>query len=336
VRLSCRAIHAGTDACLGEPLCPECFDYAAAVVWNNSLGELWRYTTIYLPRAMADLTGMTQAALKRQVRPAYVKVAEYQRRGLVHLHVLARLDRAMPTYRADELHPPAGRFDAELLEQAIRKTVTEVSAPVAPQLSAGRVRWGDQLDVRHLDTGEQRGEIAGYLAKYATKSTEQAGGLLHKINADQVDAVDVREHVRSYMRTAFELHDDTRGATSRPNQRPPRLAACAHAFGYRGHCLTKSRRYSTTFKVLRAAREAFVHAQILARSTDATQRAIAEATAETRVASFEFAGAGHVTAADAFLAASAASRAREHRRLAREEGAARLRGAGALVEGGTR
>jgi len=78
---------------------------------------------------------------------------------------------------------------------------------------------------------------------------------------------------------------------------------------------------------LREAREAFVHAQILARSTDATQRAIAEATAETRVAAFEFVGAGHVTAADAFLAASAAARAREQRRLGREECCGEPRGA---------
>jgi hypothetical protein len=54
--------------------------------------------------------------------------------------------------------------------------------------------------------------------------------------------------------------------------------------------------------VLREAREAYVHEQILARSTDATQRAIAASS--TRTAAFEFVGAGHVTAADAFLAAS--------------------------------
>ena len=53
---------------------------------------------------------------------------------------------------------------------------------------------------------------------------------------------------------------------ARRDRRDPRLAACAHAFGYRGHCLTKSRRYSTTFKALREAREAYVHEQILARS----------------------------------------------------------------------
>jgi hypothetical protein len=79
-----------------------------------------------------------------------------------------------------------------------------------------------------------------------------------------------------------------------------------------------------------------VHAQILARSTDATQRAIATATAEQRIATFEWAGPGHVTAADAFLAASAAARAREHRRLARDERAMGLQGVRATIEGGTR
>jgi hypothetical protein len=44
-----------------------------------------------------------------------------------------------------------------------------------------------------------------------------------------------------------------------------------------------------------------VHEQILARSQDATQRAIAEATAEQRIATFECVGVGHLTAADAYL-----------------------------------
>lgn len=401
LQLSCREVHAEGDPRLGEPLCPDCFDYDAAVIWNNALGELWRYTTIYVPRTMARLAGMTQAALKREVRTAYVKVAEYQRRGLVHLHVLARLDRAMPEYRADEVHPPARCFDVELLERTLREATADVSAPIATELGGGRVHWGQQLDVRQLRTGEERGEIASYLAKYATKSTEQAGGLLHAIEAEHVDQVRVREHVRRYLRSAFAL--DSRVQAQQPraaaqvqdiesdwhpaaltirarramstkervrlrphtgcpvvgritrivdeapqrrdttlaveldgrlgvhladvasvgpaplprDRRDPRLARCAHAFGYRGHCLTKSRRYSTTFKALREAREAFVHEQLLARSTDETQRAIAAATAEQRKASFEWVGSGHVTAADAFLAASAAARARERRSTAR-------------------
>jgi hypothetical protein len=120
----------------------------------------------------------------------------------------------------------------------------------------------------------------------------------------------VREHVRAYMREAFRLHAD-------PALADRRLGPCAHALGYRGHCLTKSRRYSTTFTALREARERHVHEQILARSRDAAQRALADAT--ERIASFRYAGHGHLTAADAFLAASAAGRAREQRRIGREE-----------------
>ena len=67
-------------------------------------------------------------------------------------------------------------------------------------------------------TGEQRGEIAGYLAKYATKSTEQAGGLLHRIDPEHVDHAPVREHVRRYMRTAFDL--DVAGRRCSRHQAP--------------------------------------------------------------------------------------------------------------------
>jgi hypothetical protein len=406
--LSCGQVHADGDPRLGEPLCVDCWDYAGAAVWNNSLGALWRYTTIYLPRVLARHAEMTQTCLKRQVRPAYVKVAEYQRRGLVHLHVLVRLDRAMCKYRAHELHRPPPRFDAELLEHAVRETISEVSAPVLPELGGGRVCWGEMLDVRQLVTGEQRGEIAGYLAKYATKSTEQAGGLLHRISPASVEKAPVREHVRTFMSAAFVLDaiaasrrekDSHRGGQPGPDVetdwhtgalvlralrametgdpvrlrltddsartgrvaricenvanrdgiafavelaigscvhladvaaiaptpredpgadgRDPRLAKCAHALGYRGHCLTKSRRYSTTFKQLRADREAWVHQQILARSRDATQRALASA--EERTVRLEVDGIGHVTAADQHYALAEHARARERRRVGREE-----------------
>jgi hypothetical protein len=90
----------------------------------------------------------------------------------------AALDRAMPDYRAGELRPPDKRFMIGLLEHAIRATVDAVSAQLPDELGGGRDQWGKQLDIRPLDR-EQRREVAGYLAKYATKSTEQAGGMLH-------------------------------------------------------------------------------------------------------------------------------------------------------------
>jgi hypothetical protein len=77
---------------------------------------------------------VAQARVHHQVRVAYVRVVEYQRRGLVHLHVVIRLDRAMPKYRADEMKPPSERFNVELLEQAVRAAVAAVDAPVADRL----------------------------------------------------------------------------------------------------------------------------------------------------------------------------------------------------------
>ena len=52
-----------------------------------------------------------------------------------------------------------------------------MNAPLPDELGGGRIGWGTELDVRRLDDGQVRGELAGYLAKYATKSTEQAGSV---------------------------------------------------------------------------------------------------------------------------------------------------------------
>jgi hypothetical protein len=403
VPIACSQLHAPDDPCVGEPLCADCFDYESAVVWNNFSGELWRRLTIYLPRKLAALTEMTQKRLHEQVRVSYVKVAEYQRRGLVHFHPLIRLDRRMPKYRADELHPPDRRFTSELLEQAVREAVAAVSVTVPKELGGGIVCWGEQLDVQQLSTDvEERKRHAGYLAKYSTKSTEVAGGLLHRMDRNDVDTAPVSDHVRRYLRTGFALDDRVKEAnrpeepaaprtgprpapatacqpvelvqrvllamstnekvvvrvqdgtehvgqitrrtpdglvldngqliplqavaaiTTAPPPRPKRnrkdrrLAACAHSFGYRGHCLSKSRGWSVRLKDLRDDRTRHVHQQILVRSSDRAQRELAQLDANARITAFDFVGVGHLTTADAYLAAQAAARAREDRELARE------------------
>jgi hypothetical protein len=420
VRLSCAELHDEHDACLGEPLCLDCYDHHGAVIWNNSVGELWRCTTIYLRRHIARHAGLTQAEAERRVVPACAKVGEYHKRGLVHLHVLVRLDRAMPDYRREEIRPPDAVFTVDVLEAAVRSAVSEVHAKGSKYLGCPRVQWGDELDVRPLsDRGRRAREAAGYLAKYATKSTEQANGLLRRVKPSEVETVRVRPHVRAHLRAAFELHaqaepqaDAVRraraaAATAEARQYPPpatdrhagelahraqqalardervrirtrgeprqrrawitacadaeprdglalelvlntgervhladvaliahatpklrdrhdpRLAACAHQFGHRGHCLTKSRRYGPTFTELRQARHEYA-----ARRGDAGdavgpassgQLALGAEQPGTRISSLRYAGQGHFTAADALLASSAAARARENRRLAREE-----------------
>jgi hypothetical protein len=308
VRLSCGKVHDEDEPCLGRPLCVECFDHQGAVLWNNMLGELWRRTTVYLPRHLAAVLGVTQKRLRELVRVSYIKVAEYQARGLVHLHVVIRIDRAMPNYRQGEIRPPDARFTGRLLEHAVQGAIEAVSAPIAEDLAADlgqrRVRWGQEREVRPV---EDPGQLAGYLAKYSTKSTEQAGGLLHPIDQAAVETVKVSEHMRGYLRTAFTLHHMAQrsgrerraqlGTDVRRKRHDPRLARNAHKLGFRGHCLTKSQRWSTTFKALRQAREQHVHRQLLARhGVPDSQRQLTQLDPELRITRFEFAGVGHVTA----------------------------------------
>src|SRR3954470_2420357 len=119
VRLSCAEVHADDDPRLGEPICPDCFDYEHAVLWNALAPELWRRTAIQLPRELARLTGITHKRLRERLRVSYVKVAEYQARGALHFHVVIRLDAAQPKDHAQLVEPPPPAFTAELLGDAI-------------------------------------------------------------------------------------------------------------------------------------------------------------------------------------------------------------------------
>jgi hypothetical protein len=90
--------------------------------------------------------------------------------------------------------------------------------------------------------------------------------------------------------------------------------------GFGGHWSTKSRRYSTTLTALRRARAAHAEAQRRngAIPLDAWQRPMTDQ-AVIVVKEWGYAGTGYRTIGDAWLAASAAARARERRRIAREE-----------------
>jgi hypothetical protein len=101
---------------------------------------------------------------------------------------------------------------------------------------------------------------------------------------------------------------------------PLRLRAWAHMLGFRGHWSTKSRRYSTTFTVLRRARVAYAKRRRAKDGVplDAWGRP-EDDQAVIVVASWVYVGAGYATEGERWLALSAAARAREQRQVAREE-----------------
>jgi hypothetical protein len=151
--------------------------------------------------------------------------------------------------------------------------------------------------------------VASYLAKYAIKSTEPVGVLPAKITTANATAyADPRTHQGRLIAACLKL-----GAHSHEDFKA--LRRWAHMLGYRGHFATKSRRYSTTMRALRAARRDWKRRQHPLGHNDSDRDVITQT-------DLRWAGRGWRTTGDALLALSAAARAREHRRVAREEMAA--------------
>jgi len=296
--VACWARHGSDDPILGEPLCADCYAYESAVLWNASCSALWHRTTIAIKRGLARLLGVSTRELPSRLRVSFAKVAEYQRRGTIHLHAVIRLD------PADDCYTPTLAVDAATLATAIRLAAAKVAAPF-PAGFSGLARWGSQIDVRTITSREhhsapdvdqgrdgQRSASAGaravanYVAKYATKSTDAAGALDRRLHGlEDLDARGVTGHLRRLVETAWRL-----GA--RPEL--PRLRPWAHTLGFGGHWLTKSRRYSVTFAYLRAQRQAWRIARQSGRAVDPSEMAT--------MSSWEWAGTGWKTRGDAWLA----------------------------------
>ena len=133
---ACWDRHGGTDEVVGQPLCRECFDYEALVIWNATVPELWRRTMIYLQRELARAADMTVTDLRRTVRVSYVKVAEYQARGAVHLHAVLRLD------GVDGELPPS-----RLRRGAARWLPSRLPSPKSPSASMPAIADGSHAGV---------------------------------------------------------------------------------------------------------------------------------------------------------------------------------------------
>ncbi|HZO66242.1 MAG TPA: replication initiator [Kribbellaceae bacterium] len=384
----CWARHPVGDPLLGQPLCLDCYDYYHHVVWNHHAGELWRRTkqaaerhlaTLARRRGIPSVTVYSGGGTPRRVPPVQIshgKAAEFQTRGAVHFHALLRLDGVHPTNPHAVIPPPAG-IGVDDLADVIAHAVAQVvfTTPAHPDRPEGwLLRWGEQVDVRPI-TLTGRGEVtdsmvAGYLAKYATKSTEATGHCSTRLNPDTIgehadpDGGHVARLINACWHLGSPIHTPTplRDRLCRPRPatrlRPPwtcpacgtrtRLAACptcpqppvvdthvspthsgnpyiglrrwAHMLGFGGHFLTKARRYSITFRLLRDARITFRRADTTSGPGQAIRTA-EHTTEETTliVGTLTFAGTGWHTLGDALLANTSAAHARARHAAGREE-----------------
>ena len=303
----CGRVHTDGDPRLGEPLCGDCYDYPGHVAFNWWAPELWRRFTITLRRVLARRLGLTPAELNRRCRLSFVKVAEFQRRAVVHFHALIRLD------GPDDFTPPHVPVDAAELADAIHEAAAAVRLTVdLPGDQAVTLRFGEQTDTQPVNggaVGELTPErVAAYVAKYATKSAEDFGLGDRRQTGAALAGHGLSAHVARVVQTCWDLggHDKYAG-----------LRRWVHMAGFRGHFASKSRRYSTTLGAIRGERREY-------RRREASERArllgYDDPYDETVpvIGAWKFAGTGYLTGGDAALALSAAARARERRDAARD------------------
>ncbi|PTA42897.1 replication initiator [Micromonospora sp. RP3T] len=333
---ACFVRHDSADPQLGRPLCLDCYDHDHQVVWNVFAGELWRRTKQAVERQLAALCNrrgiprvevVTDSGRVRRVPPVRVshgKVAEMQRRGAVHFHVLLRLDGVDPGDRHALVPPPAGITvdDLDAAVHAAARQIVFATAPHPDRPQGWAVAWGEQVDVRRIGTGDgdvTDARVAAYLAKYATKATEVTGHCSTRLTSGTVDAYADPEgdHLARLIDACWRLGRPTRHRTSdTAAQADDRqgvldttpdvyggLRRWAHMLGYGGHFLTKARRYSVTFGLLRDTRATY------RRADDSS----------VTVGTLAFVGSGWLTDGDALLANTAAAQHRERSRVGREE-----------------
>ncbi|MFF3878897.1 replication initiator [Streptomyces sp. NPDC001978] len=295
--LGCGAVHAPDAAAVGQPLCPHCYDYTAHVLWHTHASKLWDRFVIDVRRRLATSVGLVQSHFAQHARLSFARVAEYQKRAAVHVHAVVRLDG--PAGPDDE--PPAWGT-AEVLTDAVCASARRVlvRTPYSRAVGELALRWGNQVDARLLRTdgdGPDDDAVAAYVAKYVTKGASETGaGLDHPLTTwAEIDSAPVSEHVRALMHACWRLG-------GLPEYAALRLRAWAHTLGYRGHILTKSRVYSTTYAALRAERAHHMgHSD-----TAVTERY------------WRYIGSGHTPGA-ALIAAGISGDLAHNREIAREE-----------------
>ena len=302
----CTARHRAGDSQLGQPLCLDCYDHAAQVVWNHEAPELWRRTIQEFDRDLKRLGKRHGVELRRR----YLKVFEFQVRGVIHYHALIRLDGYHPDCPTAIV--PADRvitrqMFAAVLEDAFRSTSYTCAPHPANGGNGWQIRWGQQgLDLKHINApgGEVNlTKVSGYIAKYTTKSTEVTGQTFRRFDDLSVDVyADPDTHLGRLIRACWDLGDH-------PDWH--RLRRWAHQYGYGGHITTKSRAFSVTYGFQRMERTIW-------RRTEGHPHTWDDEQADLVVYRLGYDATGWITTGDALLANSAADAARARQQAARD------------------
>jgi hypothetical protein len=232
--MACSMKHDEGSPIVGSPLCAQCFDYRHAILWNAESSRLWNRTFEQVRRRLAISQGLQLEDLHHHARISYLKVAEFQRRGLVHFHAI---------------FPPAF-----LTPTLLTELIADVVGDYAITGTDGEpLSWGRQFQISDASVLQRDDlRIAAYLTKYAVKTTDGSLDLAYRFHrrAD-IRALEIANHRKTLALTTWDL-------ALEPEFFNLKLRQHAHTFGFRGQLITKSRYFSTRFQDLRDARASYM------------------------------------------------------------------------------
>ncbi|SHY27424.1 replication initiator [Mycobacteroides abscessus] len=225
----------------------------------------------------------------------------------------ALIQHAARTVTLDVLHPDTNR-------QSDNPNKSHDTAPLV-------VRFGRQIDTQPLGTQNHAvptesdthiamsrtspRRVAGYLAKYVTKSLQDFGVAARRLSAEAIEDLNVTDHIRAILTTIAHLADQahTLGIDALAG-----IGRWLHTLGYRGHVTTKSRRYSVTMGALRAIRATWIREQV-AKNCSPQHYSPLDLAEQSDQVGWEFDRAGHATSGDRTLVYSAALQRIDTRRI---------------------
>ena len=319
-----------------RPMCPDCYDYTGHVLFNALAPELWRRFTIYLPRQLARLAGITQRSCAARSGSGSSRSPNT---STAASSTTTPSSGWTPRVTATSRRPPG--YTA-LLNQAIRQaappspatsplTDTATVAGERP-IACGAVPVIDRISATQFGTQSDTRPSArlSRLARHRKGALAAGGRELHR----QIRHQDHRRsgasrpagplphrHRRPGLRPALQaahLHRLGTGQATRPppswpqqvdpharlpgplpDQIPP-LLGHLHRAAPGPHSTTAGS------SAIRAA-------------TKTPGAATSDDRTVLLVSHLEYAGTGHATTAERALALAAAARAREHESVGREE-----------------
>ena len=230
-RCGCGAYHDEDYKYLGTPIDIDAYDYARVADFNASASRLLAVTMQKLGRVLG-----------RKLQ--YIRVAEFQARGLIHFHIIVK-----------------GLISHEAFYSVVRGGVNPRTKRRIKPAQHGVHRWGEQCDAQRILPGSKQG-VGAYFVKvvnYAAKSTGDTVGecTVHGVKMDEAALATVScDHGPDCKCGSPFIPGTTLRYQSKKSERLCRRHALARrGWGFRGHILSASRKWGMTFTAVRALRQ---------------------------------------------------------------------------------